>query len=112
MADEFDYYQPRELIGWKAYYIDGSIYRSDEYKWEDIPQDGLQILTKYFYNPEKNLKYKEVNCAHDVYSLNDDIRDKLDIPKELKIGRWMEQNAFNLLRGKAQDDEEIIEVRI
>jgi hypothetical protein len=112
MSDEHDPRKDRKLLGWKAWYNDGRIFRSDEFNWEDIPQDGLTVLRRYYYDPRSSTKYGENWCGQDLYILDDDYRDKVLLPPTVKIGRWMADADFHPLFDEAKFDEEIIEEMI
>ena len=34
-------------LGWQAWYDNGHIYDSHLHRWEDLPDDGLQVVQQY-----------------------------------------------------------------
>lgn len=56
------------IVGWKAYYADGSSYDSRTTAWAALPPVGLVILMFYYSanwdkNNSKPYRYVQMNCA-------------------------------------------------
>ena len=76
------------LLGWKAWYIDGTTYTSKDCKWVDIPINGFQALKTFFDRQTKT------QAGLELYGLTDD-HDKLcEMLKEdyrnVKVGQAFE----------------------
>jgi hypothetical protein len=115
-------YKKRKLVGWKAVYTDGSEYNSILYTWEEIPQRGFAALKKFFQifddngdliqMPDGSFYFSETKVGDDLYILDDDLRDAVFIPHEIKIGEWMTDEDFHPLYDNLRNDSEIITVMI
>jgi len=44
-----------KVIGWQAWYADGSKYDSATTKWTDLPDDGVLIIMLYFDNKTRRI---------------------------------------------------------
>ena len=70
------------------------------------------MLKRYWQDNKTGEKYGEHWCGQDIYILDDDYRDSVNLPSYIKIGRWMEDKSFHPILTEARDDEEIIEIII
>jgi len=105
-------WKERKLIGWKAWYTDGSSFASNKYKWRDIPQRHFLGVKRFYRMPDGTI-HKEMFVGQDLYIISDEHRDKLSrITKEIKIGEWMKDEDFHPLYDKAKDEAEIIQEMI
>ncbi len=105
-------WKERILIGWKAWYKDGSSYSSKEYKWRSIPQRHFLGVKRFYKLPDGSIE-SEMFVGQDLYILCDEYRDKMKwIPKSIKIGEWMKDEDFHPIYDKAKDEEEVIEEMI
>ncbi len=105
-------WKERVLIGWKAWYTDGSSYGSDKYEWEEIPQRHFMGVKRFYRNPDGKV-FSEMFVCQDLFVLSDDVRDDIpEIPAEIKVGEWMSDEKFHPMYDKAKDEEEVIEVMI
>lgn len=55
-----------KLIGWKAWYLDGTTYTSKDYKWVDIPISNFQATKKFFD------RHTEIQAGLNLYCITDD----------------------------------------
>ena len=100
-------WKDRNLVGWKARYADGSTVTSREARFEDIPQRGLQVLTK-FYRREKGGYSKEHQNGLDMYILYSIDALELDLPPQVKLGKNLPYSEFRRILDSARADQEII----
>jgi hypothetical protein len=99
------------LHKWVAWYDDGSVYKSSEAKWEDLPDDGMQYLhvqhdevTRTHYGNDYYFRAESENGY--IYAANDhppEETEKRYVNAIIKRGRWMEQKAFDALDKKARE---------
>jgi hypothetical protein len=82
------------ILAWKAWYDDGSVYRSTTHAWVDLPDVGMQLLS--YYHPDG---YRTFYQGQDEYTLFGG-----DGPA--KLGRWMEDAAYLALCDEALNDPE------
>jgi len=95
-----------ELIGWRLYYDDGSVFASTDGGWRDAPADGVQVLVE-FYNDGT----KKIHIERDYYLLDEgkafgtnNINPWLRKRKEVKFGRWSSDDKFLALIKTAKQD--------
>lgn len=50
------------FLGWRCWYSDGEVYSSDEYEWEELPDDGLLVRMLYFEDG-----YREIQQGMDYF---------------------------------------------
>ena len=110
-------WKDRTLLGWKAWYTDGTTYASDKYKWGDIPQRHFAFVKKYYLQKDDKVEGGErlktqILSSHDIFIISDEYRDSIEIQKEIKIGEWMEDDKFHEMYNQARDEEEFVEVMI
>ena len=74
------------MIGWKAWYGDGKIYTSKDYKWVDIPVTNIQYL-KVFYD-----RNTDSFAGQDLYCISSD-------PNEIE--KLIKKDSRNIKIGKA-----------
>jgi len=117
LQDEFapEQRKNRRLVGWKAWYTDGSVYTSDLYNWIDIPQRKFAFVKRFWqakdevgYDTEEPV-YGEILACDDIYILDDDYRDNCYLPQYIKVGEWMRDADFHPLFDAAKADSEVIE---
>lgn len=74
-----------ELLGWKAWYGDGTIYTSKDHKWVDIPVNNFQYLKKFFPRNTDSYAGMDLYCITD----NPDEIEKLlaSDSRNVKIGK-------------------------
>lgn len=106
-----------ELIGWKAWYPDGSTYDSNSSDWKEIPRMDLVILKRFFklYDEEGNQVkdeetgksiFYELNCGTPVCTLSsDDLKKYLRLPKVVKF-MHLENEVIDKFKTIAEEDEE------
>ena len=96
----------RVLVGWKIWYNDGSQSSSENNKWIEVKQNGVELV-KLFYRAENgNI---ETELQHQEYYILDDL---LPLPKEIKIGKHMDDNEFWVLFNKVKAETEIVKEMI
>lgn len=100
----------RKLVGWKIYYMDGTILSSRHHKWIECKQTEIEVVKLFYINSDGS---KDVNVHHgqEYYLLND--LDAEKIPKEIKIGKAMDGEKFWEMYDKAtKTDIEFVDVMI
>lgn len=95
------------LVGWKLFYTDGSTITSAEMSFNDAPQNGIQVLIKY-YKREKGGYSREVQNGLDLYVLYSDQAEQLDLPPDIKKGENLTNQRFEELLALARADTEIV----
>lgn len=99
----------RKLIGWKVWYNDGSSANSKEFKWKDIPQEGIAILKKIYRDfnnlGKENEICQEMIVGQSLYSLNEKELQNIKIPSCIKRGVWMSDTLFHPLYNLARDEK-------
>lgn len=106
------HWKERKLIGWKAWYTNGSTFVSSEWKWEDIPQHHFMGVKRFYVNPSGE-KHSEMFVGQDLFVVSDEIRDTIEkIPMDIKVGEWMSDELFHPLYDMAKDEKEIIQEMI
>jgi hypothetical protein len=111
--DAPNYFKDRKLVGWKAWYTDGSIYGSDKYTWEEIPQRHFMCVKRFWIPLDENGEvkddvYGEHLSGQDIYVLDDEYRDRQALPDYIKIGEWQKDKDFHPLFDEMKADEEMI----
>jgi len=101
-----------KLIGWKAWYVIDDqtvIYKSNTNKWEDLPQEGIIIMKKYY--DEDGKKTKENIASQEFYVLNNEMVEamKTTLPNTVKLGTWIPDPKFNEIFDLGANDEEFID---
>ncbi len=94
------------MIGWRAYYDNGTIFSSLETQWGELPAFGLQVLVEFF-----NDGTRKIHHARDYYILDDGkaygtnhIHPYLEKMRTVKFGRWANDGFYRELLDKAQND--------
>lgn len=107
--------EKRNLVGWKAWYaLDGKItvYKSNETKFDELPQEGIQWLKRYWHYPDRtqNKIIPEDVTGQDVFSLNNCELQKTKpvLPDSLKLGVLLPSSEFGKLFKTCKADGEII----
>ena len=107
-----------QVIGWRVWYEDSTVYNSKEHHWKDLPNDGLQIVVLYM---NKRLKHTKGWCrcmrsSSDYYWTT--LESGLEIfcgdesPTErypgavVKRGKWMPITEFEKIRVEANNSLE------
>ncbi len=95
-----------KVIGWHAWYADGSQYDSKDLTWCDLPDDGVVVI--YLY---KEGGYRESMCGFDhyfkagnVYGFNNDsIKEiKKRYPgASVKKGKWVSHEDMERIQQDA-----------
>ena len=44
-----------KVVGWRAWYTDGSKYDSATTRWNDLPDDGVVVIVLYFDNKTRRI---------------------------------------------------------
>jgi len=96
-----------KIIGWKAWYGDGGIYTSKDFKWVDIPVNNFQYL-KVFYDKNTN-----TFAGLDLYCITQDHEEIERLinedPRNIKIGQLMNSlKEFQDFEKQIEADKEII----
>lgn len=82
----------RKVIGWTMWYLEGTEikrYSSDDTKWNDLPQYGVQVKMIRYANPTQ----QELISGHDVYIWSED-EFKKDPLQHGKFGVEIEYKLF------------------
>lgn len=95
------------LVGWKLFYTDGSTVTSAQMRFEDAPQQGVQVLVKY-YRRAKGGYSREIQNGLDMYVLFSEQPLTLDLPPEIKLGENVSNARFYEVLGAAREDAEIV----
>lgn len=95
------------LAGWKLIYTDGTEIRSSEMAFADAPQDGVQILIKY-YKRARGGYSREVQNGLDMYVLYSEQPLVLDLPPEIKKGENVTMDRFEEVLAYARTDREMV----
>jgi hypothetical protein len=93
----------RELLGWKIWYTDGTVFTSESTKWEDLPVFGVQVVKK-FWKYENGTTGAEMFCGADAY-----IDDHNKFTKEtaytlIKLGEYLLYEDYEKIRIQAHND--------
>ena len=97
----------RIVIGWKAWYTDGTVYKSSTHKWEDLPVNGIQYLKKYF--DLGGGKVGRENCSgHDAYIYDHTKFNEQNAFKMVKLGEYLLNDEYNaIFKLGANDSEDV-----
>jgi len=96
-----------KVIGWRAWYADGSKYDSKTTKWKDLPEDGVLVVVLYFDDKRPDGKLlRRINTGGDWYFKAKGLEGPIygqnnDTPEENEK-RYGE--SISLKRGKWSDD--------
>jgi len=98
-----------EIIGWKAWYGDGTILTSKTHKWVDIPVNNFQYLKIFRATGNDTMAGFELYCLA-TYNVEIETLIKQD-PRNVKIGQALsKQDWAELMKKIEQDDERITEM--
>lgn len=107
----------KEIIGWKAFYPDGKVRKSNKHKWRDIPTENLVVLKRFFklYDDEGNKIVDEASGKSIFYELisgqntcilsQDFLNPYKKLPKVIKRMSRDEEQIKKYLE-KAEEDQE------
>ncbi len=95
------------LVGWKLFYSDGSAITSAQMRFEDAPQQGVQVLIKY-YRRAKGGYSREIQNGLDMYVLFSEQPLTLNLPPEIKLGENVSNPCFYEVLRAAREDAEIV----
>ena len=113
----------RKILGWKAWYADGSVYSSLTCKWEHTPKSGLQILKKFYYQYEVGKEsfekrangedriFTEIQSGADVYCVDDLLIDETQ-PSYIKRGTYIDQYEYKDIFNNATKDTDVVISRV
>lgn len=106
------------VVGWKAYYADGSIYRSDRAAWDRIPDDGLVAVSVFESDKDRfGRNIKVIRNGSDWYFSDGDqlIGSNSDPLNEnakrypqcsFKRGKWVSLELYGEILKRAREDFE------
>jgi len=111
-----------KAIAWKIWYTDNRVFNSKDYKWEDLPDDG--VLIWMIYHDEKDGQgrhYRTIVNGYDwhfcdnkgLYAYNNETLESNKrrypdcSPKSFKRGIWVTNEEFNRVRNIAMEDYDI-----
>lgn len=101
----------RIVIGWKAWYADGSVYKSSTHKWEDLPVNGIQFLRKFFDLGEG--KIGRENCSgHDAYIYDHTKFNEVNSYTMVKLGEYLLDKDYQPIFDQAANDTEDVTTKI
>lgn len=99
-----------KVIGWRAWYADGSKYDSKTTNWRDLPDDGVLIIVLYFDDKRPDGKpLRRINSGVDwyfkarglkgsIYGLNNDTSEenkkRYGEDVLLKQGKWTDESIM------------------
>lgn len=99
-----------KVIGWRAWYADGSKYDSKTTKWKDLPDDGVLIIVLYLDGKRPDGKpLRRINSGVDwyfkakglkgpIYGLNNDTpeenKKRYGEDISLKQGKWTDESIM------------------
>ena len=96
------------LCGWKIFYSDGTTLTSKDCKFVDAPNDGIEVLIKYYKT--KTGYSREIQNGLDLYLLKPidalEIADQL--PNKVKIGRNLPYGEFRKILDSARAENKIV----
>lgn len=95
------------LVGWKIFYADGSVVRSTDTKFDDAPQDGVEVIKKFYRKRNGGYSWETQNGL-ELYVLYPDIAEQLVLPPQVKKGKNITNQRFDEILGEARADEEIV----
>ncbi len=115
-----------KVIGWKAWYTDGSVYDSKQTIWQDLPDDGAVSVVLYFDEVDHSGKpIRRTLEGSDYYfmapGLNDNIygesfaQVRYDVVKDIarrhpgasiKRGKWTDDETMRRISKEAQEANE------
>lgn len=84
------------MLGWRAWYADGTMYDSRETNWADLPPEGIQIVMIYEdkqFAPGRH--YRRQFAEADWYIADCSV----------KLGTVIEDESFNKIRDEARTME-------
>jgi len=106
-----------KVIGWRAWYADGSKYDSASIVWEDLPGDGVLVIMLYFDNKTRRIMDGSscyFRARHEsgefIYGENDDSleenRKRYGESILLKRGKWTTEKFMRDCQKEAMDTKE------
>lgn len=106
-----------KVIGWRAWYADGSKYDSAAIQWKDLPDDGVLVIMLYFDNKTRRIMDGSscyFRTRHEsgefIYGENDDSpeenRKRYGESISLKKGKWTTEKFMRDSQKEAMDTKE------
>lgn len=95
------------LVGWKLVYSDGSEITSRDMAFVDAPQDGVQVLVKY-YRRAKGGYSKEIQNGLDMYVLFSEQPLFMELPPEIKKGENLSGVKFHALLDAVRQQTDVV----
>jgi len=109
-----------KVIGWRAWYADGSKYNSKDTKWSDLPDDGVIVVMLYFdeKKPSGNPKRRIMDGSDWYFQAKHESGDFIygennDSPEEnkkrygedisLKKGKWTAEKIMYASQKEAME---------
>ena len=111
--------EPTRVIACKAFYADGNVYTSKDYKWGDIPDDGVVALllfqsdTDRFNRPIRVVRHGSdwyFSDGNQLFGSNSDpdyINQRRYEGCSFKRGKWIGLDKYNQLLATVRDDYEL-----
>lgn len=102
------------VIGWKAWYVDGQWFTSRETKWEDLPDDGVAVVMLYFEDGTRRIVeddwYFKVEVdgktlyGQDGWAGSRELIQQRYPGASVKRGKWTADEIFFPIEKQALDD--------
>lgn len=96
------------LVGWKLWYTDGSFITSNDIKFDEAPQAGVQALIKY-YKRSKGGYSREIQTGLDMYVLYSEQPLDLELPPQIKKGENLSDEDWTKFNKMVRDDKDMVE---
>lgn len=106
-----------KVVGWRAWYTDGSKYNSKDTKWKDLPDDGVVVIVLYFDNKTRRIMdgsdwyFRAKHESGDfIYGENNDSpeenKKRYGEDISLKRGKWTAEKIMYGLQKEAMATED------
>lgn len=100
------------LLGWKIWYGDGSTASSDKDKWENVPNENVQVVSFLVKKPARTRRYNY--RGKDYYGFSNKMIYKSNDIQELKTknclikqGKYLDPVQFRTILSKAESDQSL-----
>ena len=100
-------YLIENLLGWKLFYVNGTVVTSRDCKFEDAPQRGVAVFIKYHSRPN-NRPYREIQFGQDLYVLFPFDALDANLPPQVKAGEYTHVKEFKRMLAVAQADDDMV----